>query len=76
MCDVVGFDYNSKVAFDDVPTIIKSLSISENTNTEDETVQYMLTNIAVLNIDLLPKTGITTCSNDSIMFKTDLDCIS
>jgi len=76
MCSIVGFDYNNKVAFDDIPTIIKRLSISENVNTEDENVQYMLTNVAVLNIDLLPKNGITTCINESIMFKTEFDSIN
>ena len=74
MCALVGFDYNTKVAFDDIPTIIKRLSINENLDTEDK--KYILTNIAVLNIDLLPKNGITTGINDSIMFKDDFDCIN
>jgi hypothetical protein len=39
MCSIVGFDYNNKVAFDDIPTIIKRLSISEDLNTEDKNVQ-------------------------------------
>ena len=29
MCKVVGYDNNNKVLFDDIPIIIKRLSISE-----------------------------------------------
>ena len=76
MCNIVGFDYSNKVACDDISTILKRLGISENDNTGYKILQYILTNIAVLNIDLLPKNGITTCINDSIMFKTDFDCIN
>ena len=76
ICSIVGFGYNNKVAVDDIPTIIKRLSISEHVNTEDESVQYMLTNVAVLNIDLLPKNCITTCINESIMFKTEFDSLN
>ena len=49
------------------------LSINQSHDTEDENVKYMLTNRAVLNIGLLHKNGITTCINDSVMFKTDFD---
>ena len=75
MCAIVGFDYNNKVGVDDIPTIIKRLSINENLDTGDKNSKSMLTNIAFKNIDLLLKNGITTCINDSIMFKTDFDCV-
>jgi len=47
------------------------MSINESLGTEDKNVKYILTNIAVL-----PKNGITTCINDSIMFKTDFECVN
>ena len=76
MCDIVGFDYNNKVSFDDIPTIIKRLSICKTSCNGLENIEFILTNIAILNIDLLPKNGITTCINDSIMYKTDFDSIN
>ena len=55
MCDIVGFDYNNKVSVDDIPTIIKRLSISKTSCNGLENIEFILTNIAILNIDLLPK---------------------
>jgi hypothetical protein len=71
MCAFVGFDCKKKVACDYIPTRIKRLSINENESLDIEVknVKYTLTNIAVINIDLLPKNGINTCSNDSITLK-------